>query len=75
MNSKQLMQAAEATSTASAGGAKEGQQLDIQTIIRSLRDEVDKLKTELDNERDENRALNTIVNVLKGKCCSDSLNT
>jgi len=64
MNSKQLMQAAGATSTAAA----KDHQLDIQTIIKSLRDEVDKLKTELDNEREENRQLNTIVNVLKGKC-------
>ncbi len=61
MNSKQLMQAAEATSTV--------KELDIQTIIKSLRDEVEKLKTELDNERQENRALNSLVNVLKGKCC------
>ena len=57
------MQVAGATSTAAVK-----EQLDIQTIIKSLRDEVDKLKTELDNERDENRQLNTIVNVLKGKC-------
>jgi hypothetical protein len=55
------MQAAEATSTV--------KELDIQTIIKSLRDEVEKLKTELDNERQENRALNSLVNVLKGKCC------
>lgn len=63
MNSKQLMQVAGATSTAAVK-----EQLDIQTIIKSLRDEVDKLKTELDNEREENRQLNTIVNVLKCKC-------
>ena len=48
--------------------------LDIQTIIKSLRDEVDKLKTELDNEREENRTLNATVNFLKCKRAISRLN-